>query len=164
MIPMATAWPRACSIIRYYSDCFLEKYVPKRSASLWRCWPTAEAYLLTFRPRASRSLCSISRRAFGDRRGEWRSEQHADYGAFESRASIEPRQSERAPGRTHGTRYLSRRPRSCQKNLEDWFNSFDGPRVWLYKRSTQWIVLVIALVVTVVFNVDTLGARGLPLS
>ena len=45
----------------------------------------------------------------------------------------------------------------ARKNIEDWFNaSMDRVSGW-YKRSTQWIVLVIAIVVTVGVNVDTLA-------
>jgi hypothetical protein len=44
-----------------------------------------------------------------------------------------------------------------KKNVEDWFNdSMDRVSGW-YKRSTQWIVFVIALVVTVTGNVDSIG-------
>lgn len=44
----------------------------------------------------------------------------------------------------------------ARKNLEDWFDSgMDRVSGW-YKRSTQWMILVIALVVTVALNVDTL--------
>jgi hypothetical protein len=43
-----------------------------------------------------------------------------------------------------------------KKNLEDWFNdSMDRVSGW-YKRSTQWIVFVIAIVVTVTGNVDSI--------
>jgi hypothetical protein len=44
----------------------------------------------------------------------------------------------------------------ARKNLEDWFNSsMDRVSGW-YKRSTQWVVLVIAIGVTVGVNIDTL--------
>ena len=44
-----------------------------------------------------------------------------------------------------------------KKNLEDWFNdAMDRVSGW-YKRSTQWLVFVIALVVTVVGNVDSIA-------
>jgi hypothetical protein len=46
---------------------------------------------------------------------------------------------------------------AAKKNLEDWFNdSMDRVSGW-YKRSTQWIVFVIALVVTVTGNVDSIA-------
>jgi len=45
----------------------------------------------------------------------------------------------------------------AKKNLEDWFNdSMDRVSGW-YKRSTQWVVFVIALVVTVMGNVDSIA-------
>jgi len=45
----------------------------------------------------------------------------------------------------------------ARKSLEDWFNSsMDRVSGW-YKRSTQWVLLVVALVVTVGVNVDTLA-------
>jgi hypothetical protein len=45
----------------------------------------------------------------------------------------------------------------ARKNLEDWFNSsMDRVSGW-YKRSTQWIVFVIAIGVTVGVNIDTLA-------
>jgi len=45
----------------------------------------------------------------------------------------------------------------AKKNLEDWFNdSMDRVSGW-YKRSTQWIVFVIALAVTVIGNVDSIA-------
>lgn len=51
---------------------------------------------------------------------------------------------------SHGDLNLAR------TNLEDWFNSaMDRVSGW-YKRSTQWIILAIALVVTVAMNLDTL--------
>ncbi len=44
-----------------------------------------------------------------------------------------------------------------KRNLEDWFNnSMDRASGW-YKRSTQWVVFVIAIAVTVVGNVDSIG-------
>ena len=48
-------------------------------------------------------------------------------------------------------------PEAAKRNVEDWFNdSMDRVSGW-YKRSTQWIVFVIALVVTVTGNVDSIG-------
>ncbi|MDF3069506.1 MAG: hypothetical protein K0R38_5107 [Polyangiaceae bacterium] len=45
----------------------------------------------------------------------------------------------------------------AQKNLEDWFNdSMDRVSGW-YKRSTQWIVFVIAIAVAVGMNIDSIG-------
>lgn len=45
----------------------------------------------------------------------------------------------------------------AKKNLEDWFNgSMDRVSGW-YKRSTQWMVFVIAVTVTVAGNVDSIG-------
>jgi hypothetical protein len=45
----------------------------------------------------------------------------------------------------------------AQKNLEDWFNdSMDRVSGW-YKRSTQWIVFVIAIAVTIGMNIDSIG-------
>lgn len=44
-----------------------------------------------------------------------------------------------------------------KKNVEDWFNdSMDRVSGW-YKRSTQWVVFVIAVVVTVAGNVDSIA-------
>lgn len=44
----------------------------------------------------------------------------------------------------------------ARKNIEEWFDSsMDRVSGW-YKRSTQWIVFVIAIVVTVGVNIDTL--------
>jgi hypothetical protein len=44
----------------------------------------------------------------------------------------------------------------ARKSLEDWFDSgMDRVSGW-YKRSSQWIILVIALVIAVAVNVDTL--------
>ena len=46
---------------------------------------------------------------------------------------------------------------TAKRRLEDWFNgSMDRISGW-YKRSTHWIVLVIALVVTFGMNVDTIA-------
>lgn len=45
----------------------------------------------------------------------------------------------------------------ARKNLEDWFNdSMDRVSGW-YKRSTQWVVFVIAVVVTVTGNIDSIA-------
>jgi hypothetical protein len=45
----------------------------------------------------------------------------------------------------------------ARKNLEDWFNdSMDRVSGW-YKRSTQWIVFIIAIAVTVIGNVDSIA-------
>ena len=45
----------------------------------------------------------------------------------------------------------------AKKNLEDWFNdSMDRVSGW-YKRSTQWIVFVIAVVVTLMGNIDSIA-------
>src|SRR6478736_478740 len=45
----------------------------------------------------------------------------------------------------------------ARKNVEDWFNdSMDRVSGW-YKRSTQWIVFVIAVAVTLIGNVDSIA-------
>ena len=45
----------------------------------------------------------------------------------------------------------------AQKNIEDWYNSgMDRVSGW-YKRSTQWVIFWIALVVTVLLNVNTIS-------
>ena len=45
----------------------------------------------------------------------------------------------------------------ARKNLEDWFNgSMDRVSGW-YKRSTQWVVFIVAVALTVIGNVDSIA-------
>lgn len=47
--------------------------------------------------------------------------------------------------------------KQVEKSLEDWFNgSMDRVSGW-YKRSTQWVVLIIAILVTVTGNLDSIA-------